>query len=369
VYFWGRVRNYDSGYDSGDFRWLRAGFGRYGGTEDLSGNTGIDPIYDEPTDGTGRYVIHFPTTQVSNGYPAVTSDANISNDLLNWSTVPIVIVNASDTYLEEVNISVNAHYWGDGNSEGQFGPFWNLYKNTYMPGGSSKYFDDGAGNWRDSDGQIMPKSMDGNAYTGNGYRITGDYTTIGTTFEQSSALIYNRQTVAFCPVDKNNYSFDIVNSSFASNLNSYFGRPDVTSGFINKNGATEPTSPWATYYPYYKVTTGVWTKSHCLINDWTTTKALGKRWCDHLNYQGGAQNEFGYYSLYTPNVTNLADRLFYNVGSDVSFWAPYQIIRGWLVMSLYDNGFTTSGTPTLGTREGRISGKYYCSLGVTGRYY
>lgn len=407
IFAWMRQNPY-AAYDASTnpTGWRETAFSITGGKED---QVASDPIQ------SNRYSIHLPTALVNGKWVSMTSDNIIAtNGLKQWSSVPIVIVNYSNTPIEEFNLSLGAHIWSAGSSEGGFGTFWSHFKHLYDDGTN---YSDNAGNSikKNSADYGNPMSVNGIQFN-DGARLNGNYDATGTLFHGSTTAIWDLDTVGFCPLQQaptGQYGINLVdwNQSSASwgpsaygYINSSFDPSGVTTSYFG-----DPTSVadphWGSNASYYSGSShpngspigGLFHARDCRFERYTTfdntvnagnfsrtthaigdPRGMGYLWKTHVSASDA--NAFGRQTIMRSSVSS-STRLFhpdiYSLYTDLSYFGKkvdgvstgYSIIRGYLIYTLYATGFSLGTTPALGSREGAVSGKYFLTMMCNGRYY
>lgn len=370
VYFYGRPNNYKQPTappGENEFGWYRAGWAISGDGDDV----------DQSVDGmpTSRYLMHFPTVfmDIAGGqWVTITSDAIVGGgSVKHWSAIPICIINDSTKTMEEVNFAINAHYWSKGtggtsNDTGDFDDFWSDFRHLYDTGSA----------WQDDEGTVIPHVYNTNPpgtlphgypdfsagpiFFGDGWRSGGVYDAVGSIYQTSSISIINQQRIAFAPV-QNDSGFDVADVNWESDL-------------FAANSCGDPTDTgdpiWGSYVSNYSET-APYSINHCMFADFNATnfspRYLGYLWTQHVA-RGGQKNQFGRATL---NRTGSPSFFSTGVTPNKSIWSTRQIIRGYLILSIYNNAFSTDAgqTLTLGSLEGSVYGKFFAGMSITARYY
>jgi hypothetical protein len=213
------------------------------------------------------------------------------------------------------------------------------------PGNRRAYF---GGGWRASGPIINPPSIPTDPDP------TNPYDTFGSDFKNTPTNITSNETLAFCPVERGNgYNWQNLGSSWATNLTNSFGTPNSINSTQWHNGSNP-------YYNSYSSTFGGG-QNACVLN-LDSVKRMGQKWTNH-DLNSSTPNAFNRLTLKRGSGINT---LF---GFDTTFdiWQPYQCVRGFLLSKILPGAW--SSVTTIGSREGRIYGKFFATVIVTARYY
>lgn len=389
IYFWGKTNSYNQGVTT--YQWLRAGYSPVGGINDQASlDSGFTGQHGLPA---GQYVIHFPTTYISSLSPgrfvSHTSDES-AGSVYQYSSIPIVIVNASNDTLEEVNISIGSHLWGNNGSEGGFVDFWSDFKdarddnqNLYFQDAGQQYYKDSnmsstTNMQKQSHSSASPDpphsrndintgdlAYFAGAGRGNQPNLDTPYDTYGSFWRTSPTQVYNRQSIGFSPVEYVPPALPYgggaweINTNWESNLLGVFGDPSSSSSAHWRRGAAPTYLP---YYYDYKSAFPAGGRTACVL-DYDVLQDLGQRWVDHAG--NTTSNVFGRKTL-----QRTSNPLFGGTScptGDWSVWSPNRFMRGFLVSKVLASNWNQ--TEDIGSNEGRIFGKYFATVIVTARYY